>query len=121
MKRFIIAVAAAAGLFASAGAAQAACTFDIAAGLNAGGKGIVYPGAEGRPWFVSGQTIAVADKPYDKFGLPRELGPMDLPLLEKAGVFGGVMAFTEKGGDREVIYMPVNAAACTFQPHQVRL
>lgn len=120
MKRFIIAGAAIASLAVSAGAAQAACTFDIAAGLNTNGKGVVYPGAEGRPWFTSGQTIAVGDKPYDKFGLPRELGPMDLPLLERAGVFGGVMAFTEKGGDREVIYVPVSAAACTFQPSERR-
>jgi len=29
-------------------------------------------------------------------------------------------AFTGKGGDREVIYVPVSAAACTFQPYQMR-
>jgi hypothetical protein len=119
MKRLAIATLAAAGLFAAAGTAHAACTFDIAAGLNANGKGFPYPGAEDRPWFTSGQTIAVAGKPYDKFGLPREFGPMDLPLLEQAGVFGGVIAFTEKGGDREVIYVPVKAATCTFQPYQI--
>lgn len=119
MKRLAIAAIAAAGLFAAAESAHAACTFDIAAGLNTDGKGIPYPGAEGRPWFTSGQTIALAGKPYDKYGLPREFGAMDLPLLEKAGVFGGVIAFTEKGGDREVIYVPVNAAACTFQPYQL--
>jgi opacity protein-like surface antigen len=119
MKRFAIAAVAAVGLFASAGAAHAACTLDAAAGLNTRGKGVAYPGAEGRPWFVSGQTIAVAGKPYDKYGLPRVFGAMDLMVLEKAGVFGGVTAFAETGSDREVIYVPVSASECTFQPYQI--
>lgn len=118
MKRFVIAAVAAAGLLVSAGAAQAACSYDIAAGLNAKGQGIPYPGAEGRSWFVNAQPVTLGPVQYEKYGLPRELGPMDLPLLERAGVFSGVMVFAEKGADLEVIYVPVNAAACTFQPYQ---
>src|SRR5215217_2468201 len=100
-----LAIASAFTLLVSAGAAQAACTFDIADGLNTKGKGIVYPGAEGREWFTKKAPISVAGEAYEAYGLPREFRGIDFGLLER-------------GGAREVVYVPVSAAACTFQPYQ---
>ena len=116
--RIAIAAAAAIGLLASAGAAQAACTFDAGAGLNTAGKGSAYPGAEGRAWFINAKPIVHASTQYERFGLPREFGPLDFAVLERVGVFDGVMVFAEKGGDKRVLYVPVSAGACTFQPYQ---
>jgi|GEM_PF-2882890 len=113
-----LAIASAFTLLVSAGAAQAACTFDIADGLNTKGKGIVYPGAEGREWFTKKAPISVAGEAYEAYGLPREFRGIDFGLLERAGVVAGVLVFSEKGGAREVVYVPVSAAACTFQPYQ---
>ncbi len=118
MRLAIATAAAVLGLLASAGAAQAACAFDIAQGLNTKGQGIPYPGAEGRDWFTKKAPITVAGATYEAYGLPRELGDPDFGLLERAGVFSGVMVFAEKGGDRDVVYVPVSAAACSFQPYQ---
>lgn len=116
--RLRLAIVSALALLASAGAAQAACTFDIAQGLNTTGVGIPYPGAEGRDWFMKKTPITLAGARYEAYGLPREFGPMDFKVLERAGVYSGVMAFAEKGQGSEVIYVPVSAAACTFQPYQ---
>lgn len=116
--RLRLVIVSALALLASAGAAQAACSYDVAKGLNTQGVGISYPGAEGRDWFMKKTPIAVAGAKYEAYGLPREFGPMDFTLLERAGVYSGVMVFAEKGQGAEVIYLPVNAAACTFQPYQ---
>jgi len=113
-----LAVVSALALLASAGVAEAACTYDIAKGLNASGAGIPYPGAEGRDWFAKKAPITVGGVAYEAYGLPRELGPMDFQVLERAGVYSGVMAFAEKGQPREVVYLPVRAADCSFQPYQ---
>lgn len=113
-----LAIASALALFASAGAAQAACTYDVAKGLNITGAGIPYPGAEGRDWFVKKAPVTVAGATYTPYGLPRELGARDFQILERAGAYSGVFVFTEKGGDRAVVYVPVSAAACTFQPYE---
>lgn len=118
MRLAIVSAASALALLASAGAAQAACSYDVSIGLNKEGAGLVYPGAEGRDWFMKKDPISVGGRSYQAYGLPREFGPMDFGLLERAGVYSGVMAFKEKGGDAEVIYVPVSAQACTFQPYQ---
>ncbi len=116
--RLVIAAASAFAVLASAGAARAACTFDMGQGLNTQGAGVPYPGAEGRDWFMKKTPIQVAGARYEPYGLPRELGAFDFGGLERAGVYSGVMVFAEKGQPREVIYVPVNAQACSFQPYQ---
>lgn len=118
MRLAIVPAASALVMLASAGAAQAACSYDVSTGLNKQGAGIVYPGAEGREWFMKKSPISVGGKTYEAYGLPREFGPMDFGMLERAGVYSGVMAFREKGGEAEVVYVPVSAKACTFQPYQ---
>jgi hypothetical protein len=75
--------------------------------------------AKGAPWFINGAEVSFNGRQYRKYGLPRQLTPVE---IRPAGVHKGVAVFLPSDttfGD-EVIYLPVDWADCSFQPYALK-
>lgn len=73
--------------------------------------------AAGLKWFIDNEVLRFAGGTYAKYGLPRQLAPME---IEAAGEKGEVPIFIEAGNyveAPEVVYVMVKSADCSFQPY----
>ncbi|MEZ0244439.1 MAG: hypothetical protein ACAH11_13770 [Sphingomonas sp.] len=75
--------------------------------------------AAGQPWFVNGAEITFNGRQFRKFGLPRVLMPGEIRL---AGAFKGVAVYlpSDTTFGEGVVYLPVDWAACSFQPYAAK-
>lgn len=75
--------------------------------------------AKDQPWFINGAAIAFQGRQFQKYGLPRVLMPGEIRV---AGAYKGVAVYLPSDttfGD-EIIYLPVDWAACSFQPYALK-
>jgi len=69
------------------------------------------------PWFIDNTPVILGKRRYVKYGLPRVLAPFE---IEEDDAYKGALVYVEKGNpDREVIYVLVSHAECSFQPYQI--
>lgn len=96
-----------------------ACAFNPANGVIAHAS-VATPAFEAadRKWFIDSETVSFAGGTYGKYGLPRQLSPME---IEAAGDKDDLPIFIEAGhyvDEPEVIYIMVKSADCSFQPYE---
>ena len=73
--------------------------------------------AAAKKWFIDNEALRFAGGAYIKYGLPRQLSPME---IEAAGDREDVPIFIEAGyyvEEPEVVYVMVKSADCSFQPY----
>lgn len=96
-----------------------ACAFNPANGIlaHAAEPTPAYEAAA-RKWFIDDETVRFAGGNYGKYGLPRQLSPME---IEAADDKDNVPIFIEAGNyvdEPAIIYILVKSADCSFQPYE---
>ena len=73
--------------------------------------------AAGVEWFVKNEPISFAGGTYVKYGLPRQLAPVEVVAASQSG---NIPLFVEAGSQvdqPDIVYITVKSADCTFQPY----
>lgn len=117
MKRTAICVAVALVIgLASAGTAGA-CTLDPASNkLTTKKTGQTYPGAKGKAWYAQGKVIVLEGANYKKVGAPRVFADSEFSFIKKVGEQDGVALYRD-GDLPDQLFVPIDAAACTFHAY----
>ena len=75
--------------------------------------------AKDQPWFINNAEVTFRGRQFRKYGLPRVLTPGEIRV---AGAHKGVAVYlpsdTTLGED--IVYLPVDWAACSLQPYVVK-
>src|SRR3569833_1351694 len=75
--------------------------------------------AKEQSWFINNVEISFDSRQFRKYGLPRVLTPAEIRV---AGAYKGAAVYLPSDPllGTDVIYLPVDLAACEFQPYVVK-
>jgi hypothetical protein len=103
-------------LLASAAPAVAQCHLPMPAPARDAAEGSRY--AQDARWYVDNEVVAVHDRRYVKYGLPRAVAPGELEII---GSYEGVPLYVETGATKVyVLYLLANER-CEVQPYEAHL
>ena len=116
MKRTVITIAAALCLGLAAAGQAGACSIDANGKLSTK-KGEAYPGAKGKAWYSAGKALTYNGDSYRKTGAPRVFGESEFSFIKKVGEMEGIPFYRDEDLP-DLLFVPIDAAACTFHAYE---